>query len=77
MKDLLLFIVTQLVDTPDQVQVVEEELSQGNVRLTLSVASEDMGKVIGKNGKTIRSIRDVVKIRALKENKYVDVVLAE
>lgn len=77
MKDLLLYIVTNLVDTPESVDVVEEELGQGNVRLTLKVGQEDMGKVIGKNGRTIKSIRDVVKIRALKENKYVEVVLAE
>lgn len=77
MKDLLLYIVTQLVDDPSQVEVQEESLGEGNVRLTLKVAATDMGKVIGKSGKTIRSIRDVVKIKAVKENKFVDVVLAE
>lgn len=77
MKDLLLYIVTQLVDDPSQVEVTEDSLGEGNVRLTLKVAANDMGKVIGKSGKTIRSIRDVVKIKAVKENKFVDVVLAE
>lgn len=76
MKDLALFILTQLVDNPEAVEVTEVD-TEGNVLLTLKVAKEDMGRVIGKGGKVIGSIRDVIKILALKQNKHVDVILAE
>lgn len=77
MKDLALFILNNLVDHPESVAVAENETENGMVTLTLTVAKEDMGRIIGKEGKTIRAIRDVIKILALKQNKYVDVVLAE
>lgn len=77
MKDLALFILTQLVDNTEEVSVNEEENETGNVTLTLHVAKEDMGRVIGKEGKVINSIRDVIKILAVKQNKHVDVLLAE
>ncbi len=77
MKNLTRFILTNLVDNPEAVDVTENENENGMITLTLTVAKEDIGKVIGKEGKTIRALRDVVKILALKQNKYVDIVLAE
>lgn len=77
MKDLAYYLLTHLVDKPENVLVDESVGEMSTVTLTLKVAPEDMGKVIGKQGKTIRAIRDVIKILALKHNKYVDVVLAE
>lgn len=76
MKDALLAIVRELVDHPDNVSV-EESGEPDHVALTLTVHSEDMGKVIGKQGRIIRSIRDLVKLIAAKKNIYVDVILAE
>lgn len=77
MRELVLFILAQLVDNTEAVDVVETADDYGRVILTLHIAKEDMGRVIGKQGRIIRSIRDVVKILALKQNKLVDVVLAE
>lgn len=77
MKKLALFILTHLVDDVSGVAISETADENGMVTLTIKVAKEDMGKVIGKEGKTIRAIRDVIKILALKQNKYVNVVLAE
>ncbi len=76
MKDTLLFLVTQLVDTPDSVRV-DEDKDQEKTVLTLHVSQSDMGKVIGKSGRIIRALRDLIKILAAKRNEYVDVVLAE
>ncbi|HCM37277.1 MAG: hypothetical protein UV61_C0012G0014 [Candidatus Gottesmanbacteria bacterium GW2011_GWB1_43_11] len=77
MKDLALFLLHSLVDDEAAVEITETESDLGGVTLTIKVAKEDMGRVIGRDGKVIRSIRDVIKILALKLNKHVDVVLAE
>lgn len=77
MKDLTLYLLSQLTTKPDEVVVDEIVNDTGSITLTLHVAKEDMGRVIGKDGKIIRAIRDCVKILALKQNKHVDVILAE
>jgi len=59
-RELLEFLVSQLVDEPDAVEVSETEDERG-LLLTLRVAPEDMGKVIGKGGRTARAIRTVVR----------------
>ncbi|MBW2662378.1 MAG: KH domain-containing protein [Deltaproteobacteria bacterium] len=59
MKDLLIKIVKALVDDPEQVQITEIEGSQTTV-LELRVAKSDMGKVIGKKGRTVNAIRTVL-----------------
>ena len=76
MKDILLTLVKAIVDNPDAV-VVEETDDNGFVTLTITVASEDMGKVIGKEGKVIRALRNVMKIPAMKQGKKVQIQLAE
>jgi uncharacterized protein len=59
MKNLLIKIVQSLVDDPEQVQVNEVVSSQTTV-LELRVAKSDMGKVIGKKGRTVNAIRDLL-----------------
>lgn len=77
MKDLTVYILKFLVNYPDDLEVSESETADGSVTLTVKVNKEDMGRVIGKDGKIIRSLRDVVKILALKLNKHADIILAE
>lgn len=77
MQDLLIYLLTNLVDNPDQVKVSQASDSTGLVTLSATVAPEDMGKVIGKGGKVINAIRQVVKIKAIKEGKRVQVTLSE
>lgn len=76
MKNLLEFILIHLVDNPDAVRI---EMSQdGDTEVfTLFVAPEDMGKVIGKHGNVINSIRTLARVRAVKEDKHISVVLAD
>lgn len=76
MKDLLEFIVKSIVDHPDQVKI-EEEKEEGMINLKLNLASEDMGKVIGKKGKIIKAIRTLVRIPAIKQGIRVNVDLEE
>ncbi|MCL2839828.1 MAG: KH domain-containing protein [Defluviitaleaceae bacterium] len=72
MKDLLILIAKQLVDKPDLVEVREEE-RDGVIVLCLKVGEEDMGKVIGKQGRIARAIRTLVKAAAIHEEKRVTV----
>ncbi len=60
MREVLEYIVRNLVDDPDSVEVTTVE-GEGSITLRLSVAPEDMGKVIGRGGRTARAIRDVVR----------------
>ncbi len=70
MKELVEVIAKALVDNPDEV-VVTEKCEGDEVILELNVASSDMGKVIGKQGRIARAIRSVVKAAASKDDKKV------
>lgn len=70
MKELVEVIAKALVDNPDEV-VVTEKNEGDEVVLVLSVASADMGKVIGKQGRIARAIRSVIKAAASKDDKKV------
>ena len=70
MKELLITLAKNLVDQPSQVKVEEEE-RDGITILRLSVGAEDMGKVIGKQGRIARAIRTLVKASAINEDKKV------
>lgn len=70
MKELVETIAKSLVDNPDMVKV-NEIYGEQSVIIELRVAPEDMGKVIGKQGRIAKAIRTVVKAAAIKENKRV------
>ena len=72
MKELVEVIAKALVDNPDEV-VVTEKTEGRNVTVELHVASSDMGKVIGKQGRIAKAIRSVVKAASTKDNLRVDV----
>lgn len=76
MEKILSLIITSIVDSPDKVEVEEQE-QNGIVNLVIKVDKDDMGKVIGKNGKVIRSIRNVMKIPAIKSGKKIYITLSE
>ena len=72
MKELVEVIAKALVDHPDEVVVTEKEDGE-NIVVELHVAQEDMGKVIGKQGRIAKAIRSVVKAASSRDNKRVDV----
>jgi hypothetical protein len=59
MKELIHYIATALVDNPEQVQVKETE-QEDTIIIELTVAKEDLGKVIGKQGRTARAMRSLL-----------------
>ena len=74
MKELLIFIAKSLVEHPEAVEVTETE-REDSVLLELHVHEDDMGKVIGKQGKIAKAIRSVMKAAAGKRNTKVIVVI--
>jgi hypothetical protein len=76
LKELLEFLARSLVDHPEQVRVEEIETVDG-VLLRLTVAKEDVGKVIGKQGRIARAIRTVVKASAVKDGRQATVEIVD
>ena len=76
MENLLLFLARSLVDEPEKVEVEGRE-TDSRVDLTLHVAQGDVGKVIGRGGRIVRAIRIVMKAASVKENKRVNVEIAD
>jgi predicted RNA-binding protein YlqC (UPF0109 family) len=72
LKNLLRVLARSLVEEPDMVEVTGTE-TDTRVDLELRVAQEDMGKIIGRGGRTIRAIRTVVKAASVKVGKRVSV----
>ena len=72
MTKLVEAIAKSLVDSPEEVVVTETDGRQGTV-IELRVAPDDMGKVIGKQGRIAKALRTVVKAAAIRENKKVTV----
>jgi hypothetical protein len=68
MKELVAFIATSLVDNPDAVDVTESE-KDDSIVLELRVAKEDLGKIIGKQGRTARAMRALLSAAAGRINK--------
>lgn len=76
MKQLVNVIARALVDNPDQVIVTETD-EDNKIQLELKVASSDMGKVIGRQGRIAKAIRTVLKASATKEDKHVSLEIVD
>ena len=76
MEDLLEYLAKRLVDAPDQVRVVRSE-RDGAVVLQLYVASDDVGKVIGRHGRIARALRTVVRASGVKTGERAIVEIVE
>ncbi len=72
MRDLVLLLAKSLVDHPDEVEISEVEGEQ-SVILEIRVAPDDMGKIIGRQGRIIKALRTVVKASAARDDKRVAV----
>lgn len=72
-KETLANIAKAIVDEPDMVSVTETENGSGHVTLELSVAPDDMGKVIGKHGRIAQAIRQIIKTASAGSGKKITV----
>ena len=76
MKELVEYIATSLVDDPSEVRI--QEFQRGPVvNLKLHVAKEDMGRIIGKNGRVANSIRLLLRVAAARQGKKVSLDVEE
>ena len=73
MKELLTYIVQNLVDKPDEVSVTERKSSSGEIIYEVRVGEGDMGKVIGRQGKIVKQIRILMRAVAQRKGKRVSV----
>ena len=69
MEELIVILAKALVDKPEEVNVTLEKQEDGTLNYQLKVASEDVGKVIGKKGRIANALRVIIKAAATKENK--------
>ncbi|HVF22598.1 MAG TPA: KH domain-containing protein [Pyrinomonadaceae bacterium] len=69
MRDAIEMIVKSLVDDQEAVDIREVEQRNGATLIEVRVASQDVGKIIGKQGKTIRALRSLAKIGGVKQNR--------
>jgi len=68
-KELLEYMVKELVDSPDDVEIAEEEEDDKTVIFKLTVAEDDLGKVIGKKGRTANALRVIMRAASAKRGK--------
>lgn len=76
MKQTLEYVLKQIVTHPDDI-LVEEQSEESRQILVVHANDEDYGKIIGKNGRIIRALRDLIKLMAARQGTYVDILLQE
>jgi len=76
MEDLLKLLLEPLVENIDEVKI-EKNKQDNNILFTLQIPQKDIAKVIGKEGKMVKSIKNLLKIRAIKENVFVNLEVKE
>ncbi|HET9722841.1 MAG TPA: KH domain-containing protein [Actinomycetota bacterium] len=76
MRDLLEFIAREIVDEPDAVEVTETHDDRGTL-LSLRVAPDDMGKVIGRAGRTARALRTVIRAAGTRSGEHASVEIVD
>lgn len=75
-KDLVEYLVNSLVDNKEQASVTEN-VQDGRIVITVKVASKDMGRIIGKDGRIIKSIREIVRAYSTKNKEKVVIDIEE
>lgn len=75
-KEFVEYIVKSLVDNKEQVEITEEN-TQDTTVIKVKVASEDMGRIIGKEGRIIKSVREIVRAYSAREHKKVSIDIVE
>jgi len=77
MKELIEFIAKSLVENPEAITISEEESEDGSVLVKLAAAQEDMGRIIGKQGRTAKAMRTLLNAKATRESKRASLQIME
>ena len=77
MKELIGFIARSLVEKPDEVVVEQEQTEDGSVLVKLGAARDDLGRVIGKQGRTAKAMRTLLNAKATRESKRASLQIIE
>jgi len=77
MKELIEFIAKSLVENPEAVTISEEVVEDGSILVKLAAAQEDMGRIIGKQGRTAKAMRTLLNAKATRENKRATLQIME
>lgn len=77
MKELIEFIAKSLVEKPEAVVISEEQADDGSTLIKLAAAQEDMGRIIGKQGRTAKAMRTLLNAKATRENKRATLQIME
>lgn len=71
MKQILEYILTLIIQKPEDLVVTETKIDDLNIQYLIAANKDDVGKIIGKQGKIIQAIRNIAKIWAIKNNKQI------
>ncbi|TYO96072.1 RNA-binding protein with KH domain [Geothermobacter ehrlichii] len=77
MKELIEFIAKSLVENPEAITISEEEGEDGTILIKLAAAQDDMGRIIGKQGRTAKAMRTLLNAKATRENKRASLQIME
>jgi predicted RNA-binding protein YlqC (UPF0109 family) len=77
MKELLEYILKLIVSHPKEIKIEEQTVGEYSFQYLISAHQDDIGKIIGKEGKIIQAIRNVAKVMAIKEGKQVRIEIKE
>lgn len=76
MNKALEYIVKSIVNNPKDVTIEQKDMDN-IIQLQVTANKEDMGTIIGKQGRVIKAIKELIKVKAIKENKYFDIQVSE
>lgn len=76
MKEFLLLLVSKIIDHPSELKIEETQMDQNIFQYKIFAHEEDIGKIIGREGKIIQAIRNIARILAVKEEKQIRIEIA-
>lgn len=77
MKDLIEYIAKSLVEKPDEIEIAEEVAEDGSILIKLAAAQDDMGRIIGKQGRNAKAMRTLLNAKATRESKRASLQIME
>ena len=77
MKEFIEYLIKSIVKNPDAVKISESQGEEGKVIYTITASKEDMGTIIGRKGRNIQSIRNVARIKAIRDDVHIQIEVVD